>query len=347
MPSQQAFTSDYLRAPSEGVLTPRKSRSPFGRRTASPEEEWIAAAVSGASDLSSTSRELEQSIMDWRSLYHLSSRRANILEPMIANIRGPILELGAGLGSITRRLGETGKEVFAVEGSRFRAEVCASRCRDLANVTVICDEISEFRPGPVFETVVMVGVLEYSRSHGTQAKAPDPIQAMLTNVVSMLAPGGELILAIENQMGLKYYAGFPEDHLGQAMIGVEDKYSSTGPVTFGHSELSWRLSAAGLVGQEWYYPFPDFKFPQAIVSDRALKPDLDPGLTSLIVTAVGTDPQTPTLTSFNLEDAWKVVCRNGEVGSLAHSFLVHASLSHPPQPAALQWSFAAPTQDEH
>lgn len=330
---------DYTRSASGQVLCPKFSRPPFGRLAPSQEERWVATAVQGATDLSSSSRELEQSIADFRSLYHLGALRANIIEPVAAVIRGPILELGAGFGAITRRLGETGKEIFALEGSKFRAEVCASRCRDLDNVRVVCEQIAEFRPGPIFKTIIMVGVLEYARSHGSQAKESDPIQAMLSNIVSMLAPGGELLLAIENQMGLKYYAGFPEDHLGQAMVGIENKYTPRGPVTFGRAELSRRLLKVGLVSQQWYYPFPDFKFPQVILADQAIVPNLDPALTALIVRAVGADPQRPTNPTFDIKEAWKVVCRNGEVRALAHSFLVQARVCDTPPPSRTVWTF--------
>ena len=41
---------------------------------------------------------------------------------------------------------------------------------------------------------------------------------MLQRVRSLLKPEGKLIVAIENQLGLKYFAGAPEDHLGQADV---------------------------------------------------------------------------------------------------------------------------------
>lgn len=54
-------------------------------------------------------------------------------------IEGSVLEIGCGCGAITRALGEFGADVVALEGSSLRAEIAATRCRDLGGVTVVCD----------------------------------------------------------------------------------------------------------------------------------------------------------------------------------------------------------------
>ena len=305
-------------------------------------EDWVGQTVRNASDVGRFSRELGAGIRDWPSLYHLSSSRANVIEPLIETINGPVLEIGVGMGAVTRALGERGLDVVAVEGSARRAAICADRCRDLPNVTVVADTIQGFGTEERFATVVMIGVLEYSRAFGFPSGDADPVDLMLEHVASLLAPGGQLVLAIENQFGLKYLAGYPEDHLGRRMVGVEDRYESDGAVTFGREELCARLEAAGMTEQEWYYPFPDYKLPSSVISDRALKAGAGLDVTPLVAPSWRSDRQKPATTSFELERAWRVAVRNDLVAQLANSFLVRASASALVRPSAeLAWHFGS------
>jgi 2-polyprenyl-3-methyl-5-hydroxy-6-metoxy-1,4-benzoquinol methylase len=333
-----AFLNGYVSDPATQVLRPHRRSVADSRGRGKPDERFVATAIRDAADPSSGSAELARSIHDWRSMYHLSPRRSGVLVPAIESMKkGPILEVGAGLGAITRRLGETGESVYAIEMSAFRADVCASRCRDLENVTVIHDEFAAFDPGPVFQTVVMVGVLEYARAVSTQPSRADPVQQMLEHVMSMLAPSGELILAIENQMGLKYFAGYREDHLLSPMTGVEDRYTTDGPVTFGGTELRQRLNTAGFEAQHWYYPFPDFKFAQLVIDEAAAVDEPWEELATLIADAVKEDPQRPDSPSFDVGRAWQVTARNRVIHSLAHSFLIRAARTIAPGPFGGVW----------
>ena len=76
--------------------------------------------------------------------------------------------------------------------------------------------------------------------------------------------------AIENQLGLKYFAGCAEDHLDSPYYGIEGLYGERTAVTFGRKELAALLTRAGFSGQEWHYPFPDYKLPSVVVSEPAL-----------------------------------------------------------------------------
>ena len=319
----------------------RPDAEEFGYNDGDPHEMWVAQTVQDATDTSSRSRELETGIRDWPSRYHLSHQRANAVRPFLPTLRGPVLEVGAGTGAITRVLGEHGLDVVAVEGSPRRARICADRCRDLDNVRVVTDVIQGFRPESQFATVVVVGVLEYARMFGFEELGRDPVDLMLEHLAGYVAPGGQLLLAIENQVGLKYFAGFPEDHLGRRMFGVEDRYGRGTAVTFGRSELAGRLSGAGLDHQDWYFPFPDYKLPTVVLSERALTGDgrFDP--LPLVSPTGRSDHQRPLTTSMDLVRAWGPVARNGLVPDLANSFIVRASRSPLDTGAELGWYFGS------
>ena len=107
-------------------------------------ENHMLSIIESANDLSVYSNELSNSINNWPTEYHFSRQRHVIIQPCNIKPDENVLELGCGCGAITRYLGELGAEVTAVEGSIIRATTAANRCKDLSNVTVICDNIDNF-----------------------------------------------------------------------------------------------------------------------------------------------------------------------------------------------------------
>jgi lipopolysaccharide biosynthesis protein/SAM-dependent methyltransferase len=287
-------------------------------------ENKLLQIVTAANDLTSTSTELRNCAIGWPLTYHLHPRRSNLLRPLEPVLKGRILEIGSGCGAITRYLGECGALVHAVEGSVRRAAITAARCRNLADVKVIVDTFPSL-PDPTtgYDVVTLIGVLEYARIYFPTASG-DPVVEMLSKARRFLRPGGVLILAIENQLGLKYFAGYKEDHLDQTMAGIEGRYSQSGVVTFGRRELAGHLRQAGFTEHEWWFPLPDYKLPVAILSENwATAPQADIG--PAVSGALNTDVQYPGFSCFSLEQAAQVVCRNGLLADLANSFLVVAS----------------------
>jgi 2-polyprenyl-3-methyl-5-hydroxy-6-metoxy-1,4-benzoquinol methylase len=242
----------------DDVWLPRTSNQSAAEFTYSDGDEVerrIYDTVAGVSDRSLFSRELASHINDWPSQYHLSCVRSNLLRPLEAALGGPILELGAGCGAITRYLGELGSQVTAVEGSLARARIARERTSDLSNVTVVCDRIESFTAGSKFKVVTLIGVLEYARAFAPYEGFSE--RDLLSHALSHLDDDGFLILAIENQFGLKYLAGAKEDHVAVPYFGVNDSYDTGTAVTFGKLELQQILSDAGLTHQRVFLPLPD------------------------------------------------------------------------------------------
>lgn len=283
-------------------------------------EERLLAALRQCRDVSSGSAELPAHITDWPSEYHLSPVRHNLLRPFPFRSSDRILELGCGCGAITRFLGESGASVLAVEGSRRRAQIAAERCRDLPNVRVACDNLADFQTAERFNAVTLIGVMEYSRRF---IDAADPVLECLRRARSWLAGGGMLVLAIENQLGLKYFAGCAEDHLDRPYHGIEGLYDERSAVTFGRRELAGLLAGAGFPGQEWHYPFPDYKLPSVVVSEPALSlAQFD--VPSLLFRTRSLDYRGSRLRAFDESLARRPAWKNGLLGDMANSFLVIA-----------------------
>lgn len=312
---------------------------PFDYSDGEEQEKYILESVRAASDVSSMSLDLVKSVRDWPSMYHFSPRRGNIVRPFREWFKGRrVLEIGCGCGAITRFLGEAGAQVVAVEGSPLRALITRERTRDLENVQVIhatSDVISRLG---TFDAVMLIGVLEYARKF----LGENGTRTLLADCRAQLESNGILFLAIENQLGLKYFAGAPEDHLGVPMSGIEDRYLPDGVATFGRRVLRNHLMATGFVNQQWWYPFPDYKLPLSLLSEDATAGTLPAHFGTMINEASSMDPQRPHYEVFSLERAWGPIYENGLAHDLANSFLVLASgepvAAVPPESKAFHYS---------
>ena len=225
-------------------------------------EERMKSIFLSTDDRSSASDFLASHITDWPSRYHLDRRRTNILRPINFDKSMRVLDVGAGTGVMSRYAAEKGAEVVALEGDSMRAELASLRCEGL-NVDVRCGSVNDFDDSEGFDLILVIGVLEYATNH------PAGSSGFLKKLSQLLNPDGSIVIAIENQMGLAYWMGANEDHLGEPWVGLEGYSASDSVRTFSKPVLSGLLTEAGFDFQNWLYPFPDYKLPLTILSDRA------------------------------------------------------------------------------
>ncbi|WP_434678016.1 glycosyltransferase [Pseudomonas sp. R1-18] len=309
-------------------------------------ENELAEIVRKAQDVSVFSSELSLNCTDWPKLYHLSASRGNIFRPFEHMLKdSSILEIGAGCGAISRYLGEAGAQVLSLEGSPRRAAIASNRTRDLANVTVLAERFDDFKVDQQFDMVTLIGVLEYASMFSNDA---DPAYAMLARIRKLLKPDGRLFIAIENQLGLKYFAGAPEDHVGVAMYGIEGRYADGQPKTFGRRDLEQLIARAGFETSSFLAPYPDYKIPNSIITERGFHSE-EFDAAALACQNTRKDPQLPANTTFNLEKAWPVVINNRLGMDLANSFLVVASLNqdNPVPESALAYHYSTGRSAEY
>ncbi len=205
----------------------------------------------------------------WPILYHFSHVRENILSWLPFTGKENVLEIGSGCGAITGALCKKAEKVTCIELSKKRSEINAWRHKDCENLTILMGNFQEIEPALTekYDYITLIGVFEYGENY---IQSDTPYVDFLKTIARHLKPGGQIVLAIENRFGLKYWAGCTEDHFGTLFEGLEGYPTTKGVKTFTKKELTEILEKAGNLKAQWYYPFPDYKLPMTIYSDRRI-----------------------------------------------------------------------------
>ncbi|HIW51560.1 MAG TPA: methyltransferase [Candidatus Blautia intestinavium] len=205
----------------------------------------------------------------WPVLYHFSHIRENIISWLPFTGEENVLEIGSGCGAVTGALCKRAKKVTCIELSKKRSQINAWRHRKFGNLTILMGNFQEIERSLTeeYDYITLIGVFEYGENY---IDSSTPFVDFLRTVAAHLKPEGKIILAIENRFGLKYWAGCTEDHFGTLFEGLEGYPTTKGVKTFTKKELSGILEKAGGLKASWYYPFPDYKLPMTVFSDRRL-----------------------------------------------------------------------------
>lgn len=205
----------------------------------------------------------------WPILYHLSALRENIVEWIPMEPGAKVLEVGSGCGAITGVLSRKAGSVTCVELSKKRSEINAYRHKACDNITIQVGNFKNIEPElpEDYDYIFLIGVLEYADSY---IGGKTPHEEFIRILRKHLAPRGRLVIAIENQYGLKYFAGCREDHTGEFFEGIEGYPAPKGVRTFGRDGLTQVLQRAGEQAFHFYYPYPDYKFMHSLYSDAYL-----------------------------------------------------------------------------
>lgn len=265
--------------------------------------------------------------------YHLSPIRHNLLKWFPFTPSSSLLDIGCGCGALTGLFAEKVAKVTALEYSPRRAEITALRHKTLSNLQVFVGGIQDFAPRERYNYISIIGVLEYAP---TFFGGPSPQATFLRRAADLLEPDGALIIAIENKIGLKYLSGAPEDHTGIVFDSIYDYPHSKRVRTFSKKELAELLDSAGFHSLEWFYPFPDYKFPRIILSDYVAPHDTDR------VWKVCADQTNDNHKEIISEKYFgRTLARAGLLHEFANSFLVVARRKHGPRNNVRCLKFAA------
>jgi 2-polyprenyl-3-methyl-5-hydroxy-6-metoxy-1,4-benzoquinol methylase len=191
-----------------------------------------------------------------------------------------VLDIGSGWGQIALPLARNkNSEVTALEPTPERlafiqAAATQEQVADRMHFVQADFFDLEFEPQS-FDLICSIGVLEWVAKF--RPGEPAKVQAeFLNRIRTLLKPGGQLVIGIENRLGLKYLLGAPDDHLGVPNIAIYDAAlaaqkwkthsgQSLRSFTFTRSELAELLTAAGFRTATFFAALPDYKLPRLIL----------------------------------------------------------------------------------
>jgi len=190
--------------------------SPFGRRRAEAQARRAHAFHEADAELAESLDTLDaaDNYADW------------IVELFAEHVRGDILEVGAGHGTLAARLARLGR-LTACEPSPRAAEILRKRFADDTDVEVLQCDAQSITHDRQFDTIVMVNVLEHIE---------DDV-SVLAHLAEGLRPGGKLIVLTPAFEAL--YSRFDQ------RVGHHRRYRAT--------QLKGRLARAGLRPVELRY----------------------------------------------------------------------------------------------
>lgn len=253
----------------------------------------------------------------WSVMYHLSHIRENVAGWLHINSSDSVLEIGSGCGAITGVLARLAGSVTCVELSKKRSMINAYKNKEYDNIRIMVGNFEDVEKGldKKFDYITLIGVLEYAQSYIT---GDAPYNRFLEVLKEHLNPGGKIVVAIENRLGMKYFAGCKEDHLGEYFGGIEGYKPTAGVKTFSKESLTDLLQKTGYSDCRFYYPYPDYKLPHTIYSDDKLpgKGDLNTNLRNY---------DADRLVLFDETKAFDSMIAEGRFPEFSNSFIVIAS----------------------
>lgn len=206
---------------------------------------------------------------DWAILYHLSHLRGNIVEWLPIEKDQSVLEIGAGCGAVTGVLSQKAAKVDCIDLSKKRSLINATRNKERENIVIKLGNFQDVEASLTekYDWITLIGVFEYGKAY---INSDSPYVDFLKIVKKHLKPNGKIVIAIENRLGLKYFAGCVEDHSGRLYDGIEGYPHNGVAETFSKPELTAIFNEAGFSSADYYYPYPDYKLPLYIFSDDYL-----------------------------------------------------------------------------
>lgn len=207
--------------------------------------------------------------MSWPILYHLSSLRGNIVDWLPIGPSDRVLEIGSGCGAITDKLSQKAGWVTCVDLSAKRSQINAWRNQHRDNIEIYVGNFSDIEPtlAADYDYICMIGAFEYGQSY---IHTGTPYEDFLKIMQKHAKEDGRIVIAIENKFGLKYWAGCKEDHSGVYFDGLEGYPDGGSARTFTRRGLERIFESCGVKDYSFYYPYPDYKFPTVVYSDRRL-----------------------------------------------------------------------------
>lgn len=253
--------------------------------------------------------------------YHFSPLRWNLISWSADWKDKKVLEIGSECGAYTSYLASQASSVCCLEASEQYQRVNKARHKDKSNVRFLTGNMSEVvYSGERYDRILITQAFSEAATYvcqktdGKEGKYMPDQQMLLRQAASLLTENGQLILAVDNRMGLKYFAGTKDAQSGYYFGGIEGINGINGEQNFTAFEMQKIFEAMPDYQVRTYFPYPDYCYPKMIYSDAYL-----PKKGELVFP--GDDLDERSLHLFNLEKAFDLVVEQGLFPVLSNSFM--------------------------
>lgn len=196
--------------------------------------------------------------------YFLSPIRHNLFQWYPFKKEGSLLEIGAGYGQLTSLFTKKLDHVVAVEDSQSKCNLISKRAED---ATVLLSDFDDIQLEEKFDYIVLCNIFEYAKSF---VESENPYVDYLNYLKGFLKEDGMILLAISNRLGLKYFAGYKEEHTNHLFSGINGYENEDSVQTFSKNELESIISNAEFSNYKFFYPYPDHEFPELVNTDKLI-----------------------------------------------------------------------------
>jgi ubiquinone/menaquinone biosynthesis C-methylase UbiE/uncharacterized protein YbaR (Trm112 family) len=209
--------------------------------------------------------------------YGCNPTRADFRFLMPFGENSTVLDLGSGLGVITREIAKQAGAVVSVDTVMARLRFSRFMCTEagLDNITFICggDGVRLPFENGTFDSIVMNGVLEWIPVTVKGDKPVETQSAVLADLYRCLKEKGALYIG--NRFGVQYFLG-ARDHnnmrftslLPRRLADVVSRLAGKGPyLTITHSRRGYQklLEGAGFENVRFFWTYPNYRNMQAVV----------------------------------------------------------------------------------
>lgn len=214
-----------------------------------------------------------------------------------------VVDAGCMWGALTVPLARAGCNVIAIDQTYESLKLLEKRISEeqLDNVELICSDLNKisFQESTIDKAIVN-GVLEWIPQEnavelkkfyglknsgvaaGGSAESPEKMQRVfLQRIYHGLNNGGTLYLAIENRYDIFYFLSQPDPHCNVRFITFMPRsiQNLISKIVLGRPYVNWiyspkqlerLLQSAGFRDIQIRYAFPDYRFPEYILSEKGM-----------------------------------------------------------------------------